>query len=582
MSDEYRQEMEAYSKLRLIHMLYERDMSINELKQTIDGLKQMIDGLNGTVDGLNGTIANLNETISELRRKIYGSSSEKTRPSKAEEAVDAENDAGKGSGGGTVEVSGYTRARKPKAAREDLYGNLPVVEEVYPVPEESRVCGKCGAAMSVLQEKRYVREEIRITPAKVERVKIYQEVLVCMGCRKEDVTTISAAETPMPLLPHSPASASIVSYVAVEKYGMYMPSYRQEKGFRQLGIPIPRETQANWLISCSLEYLQPIYDHLKLSMVRREVIHADEVPCQVLREEGREATAKSYLWIYVTGNDGEPGIILYEYQPGRNGEYPAAFLKGFSGFLECDGYSAYNKVENVTLVCCLAHARRKFFEAIPVERRKGLKLLDTDSEQGIPWTACPTEETWGRKPPAETGLDYCNHLFFLERMVKDKSPEERKAAREVKQKPVWDSFWKWLSTLEPTGGSKLEKAVNYALNHRETLMNYMKDGRCEISNNRAERRAKSYVQGRKNFLFHNSVDGAKSCAILLSIIETAKANDLNIFQYLYTLLLFMPDYKNEPKAVEVMMPWSDFIKERCSGFIDTETVTPKTRGELPI
>ena len=113
---------------------------------------------------------------------------------------------------------------------------------------------------------------------------------------------------------------------------------------------------------------------------------------------------------------------------------------------------------------------------------------------------------------------------------------------------IWNEFWTWLETLEPAGGSKLEKAVNYAFNHKETLMNYLLDGRCEISNNAAERRAKTYVTGRKNFLFHDTADGATASAIVLSLIETAKANNLNIYHYLYTLLLYMPDYKNEPQA----------------------------------
>lgn len=120
------------------------------------------------------------------------------------------------------------------------------------------------------------------------------------------------------------------------------------------------------------------------------------------------------------------------------------------------------------------------------------------------------------------------------------------------------------------------------MNHRETLMNYLLDGRCEISNNAAERRAKSYVTGRKNFLFHDTEDGAAASAVVLSLIETAKANNLNIYQYLYILLLYMPDYKEEPAGIEQLMPWSEFIKESCSGITDTEKTTPENRGNLPI
>lgn len=207
--------------------------------------------------------------------------------------------------------------------------------------------------------------------------------------------------------------------------------------------------------------------------------------------------------------------------------------------------------------------------------------LDINSPEEIPEEAAdPEKAKVVKKTPAEIGLCYCNKLFRVERTLKDLSPEERKAKRLELEVPIWDSFWSWLESIKPLGGSLLEKAVNYAVNHRELLGNYLLDGRCGISNNRAERCAKSYGTGRKNFLFHDTVDGAKSSAMIYSLVETAKANHLNVFQYLYTLLLYMPDYKQEPAGVEAMMPWSDFIKERCLGVMDTETETPENRGKI--
>lgn len=135
---------------------------------------------------------------------------------------------------------------------------------------------------------------------------------------------------------------------------------------------------------------------------------------------------------------------------------------------------------------------------------------------------------------------------------------------------------------EPVGGSKLEKAVNYAQNHKDTLRNYLEDGRCELSNNKAERGAKSYAIGRKASLFHTSVDGATASGIIYSLVETAKTNNLNVFQYIYTLLLYMPGYKNRPEGIEQLLPWSDFIKEHCSGLIDVETITVEEHPALPI
>lgn len=204
-----------------------------------------------------------------------------------------------------------------------------------------------------------------------------------------------------------------------------------------------------------------------------------------------------------------------------------------------------------------------------------------NSEETIPESVLPSEKEIGDMIPAEVGLMYCNCLFYTERQLKGMLPEERKELRKKKEAPVWEVFWKWISSLEAVGGSKLQKAVT-SLNHGETLCNYMLDGRCEISNNAVERRAKSYAIGRKNFLFHTSVAGAKASAIMYSMTETAKANDLNVFRYLYMLLLYMPDYKNEPAGIEMLLPWRDFIKEHCSGLIDVENITDEQHIALPI
>lgn len=547
---------------------------IELMQKTIDQKDEQIRELHETIADLQATVANLNETLEEFRRKFFGASSERSKQKNKEEEPEPE--------GTKVTVKSHTRERKPKSKREELYKNLPVREVKCPVPEEQRLCPDCDTPMETVTWK-YVREELFITPAKVERVRYMQEVLACPVCRAEDEGTFTKAPTPSPLLVHSPASPSMVAYVMYQKFMNAVPFYRQEMDWLQMGTPLARETTANWCIKCALEYFQPVYDLLHKYLLKREILHADETVCQVLHEKGKTAVSNSYMWIYLTGNDGLASIILYEYQPGRQGEYAKNFLEGFSGLLECDGYTGYNQVENVILVCCLAHCRRYFFEAIPAARRKKVKLLDINSPEEIQEeTADPEKAKKQKKIPAEIGLSYCNQIFRIERTLKAMDAKERKAKRLELENPVWDDFWTWLETLNPVGGSKLEKAVNYANNHRELLGNYLLDGRCEISNNRAERRAKSYGIGRKNFLFHNSVNGAKSSAIIYSLVETAKANNLNVFQYLYTLLLYMPDYKDKPAGVEAMMPWSEFIKERCSGVMDTETETPENRGQIPI
>jgi len=503
-------QQQAYIQAQNAHMA-EKDDRMAEKDETIAELRKL-------VDELQSLRANMEETLRELRRQLFGTASEKIIPIE-KNAAQADPPEEKG----TITVKEHTRERKQKSKRDDLYANLPIREVKIPLTDEQRHCDYCNSEMTTITFTP-VREEIRITPAKVERIRLMQEVAICGECKKDGDGTVAKASVYPALLPHSPASASSVAYVMFEKTFMGMPYYRQESGMAELGFKLPRETMANWYTYCAEHYFYPIYERMHEHLTRRDIIHADETTCQVLREKGKSAESTSYMWIYLSGSDGLPPIILYDYAQGRGGKYARDFLEGFLGLLQCDGYQGYNKVEDVILVCCLAHCRRKFYEAVPAGRRKNLKLLDINSEKWIEDPIIPEEADQENMIPAEIGLSYCNKLFYIERELKDLPADERKAKREVKETAVWNGFWKWISSIKALGGSKLEKAVNYALNHQETLCNYMKDGRCEISNNAAERRAKSYAIGRKAFLFHTSVAGANASAVMYSMIETAKVN----------------------------------------------------------
>ncbi|MBA4701664.1 MAG: transposase [Ruminococcus sp.] len=245
------------------------------------------------------------------------------------------------------------------------------------------------------------------------------------------------------------------------------------------------------------------------------------------------------MWIYLTGSDVLPPIILYDYAQRRIGKYARDFREGFMGLFQCDGYQGYNKVADVILVFCRAHCRRKFYEAIPEGRRKSLKLLDINSETRINDPVIPDEAEQEKIIPAEIGLCYCNKLFYIERTLKGLPADERKAKREELETPVWNGFWKWIDTIRPLGGSKPQKAVNYALNHHETLCNYMKDGRCEISNNTPEPEQKAMPLAVRHFYFTHPLLGQ-------------------------------------------MLPWSDFMKEHCAGLIDVENITAEKHEPLPV
>lgn len=553
----------------------EENITLKKLNESLEArIKEQestITELRAAIKELRSVKANLEETLAEIKRHLFGVKSEKTSAEKKTTETDEKKK--------EIEVKPHTRTRASKSKREDLYKNLPVREVIYPLSEKEKICPWCNSEMEPVKTT-FVREELVITPAKIERVRIMQEVYVCPECRKDHDGVFVKAQTPPALFPHSPASESAVAYIMFQKCFMGLTYYRLEAAMKQLGATLPRETMAKWCISSALEYLQPVYDSLHEELLRRKVIHADETTCQVLREDGKTPQSTSYMWIYASGSDGLPKIILYEYQPGRAGVYPQEFLKGFQGLLQCDGYQGYNKVEDVLLVCCMAHCRRKFYEALPVERKKIIKLLDINSPESLKEPEIP-EDDLDKYIPAEIGVAYCNKLFYLEREFKNLSPEERKEKRLQQEAPILERFFNWLETLNPVKGSKLETAVNYAQNHRESLQTYLQDGRCELSNNAAERCAKSYAIGRKNSLFHTSVAGAKASSIIYSIVETAKANNLNVYQYLYVLLLYMPGCKNGSEGMEHLMPWSDFIKEQCSGLVDVENITAKDHPDLP-
>lgn len=306
----------------------------------------------------------------------------------------------------------------------------------------------------------------------------------------------------------------------VQKFCMASPLYRQEQEWNRAGIKLSRQTMSNWVLWASAHWLKPVYDALHRQLVKLGVLHADETTLQVLHEPGKKAQTKSYMWLYRTSGDTGHAIVLYEYQPSRRAEHAEEFLKGFSGYLHADGYQGYHRLpENIRVVGCWAHARRKFDEAlnaIPPDKR----------EDSAAWT----------------GLKYCNELFAWEKQFANLSPEKRKNQRLKEEKPILDALLAWADSISGSVAPKsaLGKALYYLREQWPYLVRYLEDGRLELSNNRAERSIKPFVIGRKNFLFANTPLGAKASAVIYSLIETAKENGLNPYRYLLWVLQTAP------------------------------------------
>lgn len=515
---------------------------IEELQDKIQEQEKCIQAKDQQIAELNVRLQWFEEQLRLSRQKQFGSSSEKSSPEQLNLFNEAEDTAEPALEEPTLEVITYERRKKQAGQREEQLKDLPVEVIEYRLPEEEQVCPCCQGKLHEMGVQ--VRTEVKYIPAQIVAVEHRQYKYACRHCEREGTSTpIIKAAMPRPLLPGSLASASILAYIIDQKYTYSLPLYRQEQQFERLGISLSRQTMSNWLLAAADPWLKIMYERMHGLLVARDILHADETTVQVLKEPGRNAETKSYMWLYRTGRDG-PAIVLYEYRTTRASKHPERFLKGFKGYLQTDGYSGYGNLTGVVSVGCWAHARRKFTEA--------LAALPQDQKD---------------KPvAAKTGLDYCNRLFTLERSFNDLTAEERYAKRLDKSRPLLDEFNTWLKKIRPQVLPKTAfgQAITYCLNQWEPLTAFLKDGRLEIDNNRAERSIKPFVIGRKNFLFSNTPRGAEGSAIIYSIIETAKENGLKPYNYLEYLFEQLPIVDTtDDSIIDSLLPWSESLPESC-------------------
>lgn len=467
------------------------------------------------------------------RHRQFGSSSEKSEYDQVSLFDEAEATADATAAEPTVtEVQAHVR-KKAAQGLEKLPEDLPVEIIEHTLPEEEQVCPACGHGLHVIGKN--MRETLKLIPAKAVIERHVQYVYGCRDC-EQNACEVPIVKAPMepPLIAGSIATAEAVAQLMTQKFVLGVPLYRQEQEWNRNGIPLSRQTMSNWLLKCTEDYLVPIYERLHGLLLQREVLHADETTLQVLHEEGKAPQSKSYMWLYRTGGDGGPPIVLYEYQPDRRAERPREFLKGFRGYLHTDGYSGYHNLpEGVTVVGCWAHARRKFDEAM----------------KGLPEKAQAGSMSMRAK-------QYCDRLFALEREFTELSAEERIQKRQEQSRPILEEFFRWLRAQNASTKSAFGGAVHYALEQREYLSRYLLDGRLEISNNRAERSIKPFVIGRKNFLFANTPRGAKASAVMYSLIETAKESEISPYDYIVWVLKTAPQLNlgQDPVLADRLLP----------------------------
>ena len=379
--------------------------------------------------------------------------------------------------------------------------------------------------------KDFVRDEVVYVPARLFVRKHYVEVVKCPACGTDEskdaaysdvpAPVFRRAAAPAPVIPHSFCSPALLAHIIYEKYAQAVPLYRQEKDFQAMGWNLSRTTMANWIIYAAKIYGKPVWEKMKIELLKGRVIHADETVLQVLHEENRKAKTQSRMWVYAAPKAAGHANVLFQYTPTRNGDHAAQFLGDYNGYVVCDGYDGYNKLKMVTRCGCFSHLRRKFVDALPMDK----ELLSTSK--------------------AAEGVEWCNRIFALDSSLSELPRDEKKMQRQELVKPVLDGFFAWLETVRPSGGTKLAKAVQYAINEKKYLYQFLNDPDIAPDNNRAENAIRPMVVGRKNWLFCDSVRGAESSSILYSLAVTACANGLNIEKYFE--LLF--------SSGEPILPW---------------------------
>ena len=468
----------------------------------------------------------LQEQLNLALARRYAARSEKLSPDQVRLFDEAEVDAAaaerEAPDADSVRIAAHTRTRRGRQPLPDTLARLDMLHEL---PASERYCDRDGAPLTAIGT--VISEQLDIIPAQIRVLRHIRQQYAC-ACGR----CIKTAPLPAQPIPKSLASPGLLAHVVVSKYQDALPLYRQETILRRIGVELPRATLANWMIEAG-QLVQPLINLLRDRLLAYDLVQMDETPVQVLKEPGKSAQSKSYLWLARGGPPDTP-VILYDYDPGRGADVPLRLLEGFQGYLQTDGYAGYHAVvcaHQLTHVGCWAHARRKFDEALKAQgkhRRPGL------ADQGWVWI---------------------QKLYGVERAVRDASAQQRYAYRRQHAEPILKDLRTWLDESQPLvpPATATGKALHYLHNEWPKLVRYLDDGRLEIDNNRAENAIRPFVTGRKNWLFSDSVRGVKASAILYSLIETAKANQLEPYTYLRRLFTELPK-ANTIEAIEALLP----------------------------
>lgn len=502
---------------------------LSEKDHLIHQQSDIIDKKSGIIAAQKKRIAILEDYLRLERARLYGRSSEKN-PGQGEIFNEAEllgctsDDDDE-----VIEAEQTPSKASSKGGRKGLSKSLPRVQVHINLSDEE----KEGAIDTFYT---LVKEELDIVPAKAQVVEYLQEKAVFI---EDGQRSIKAAELPRHPLGKSIASISLLAFIIVSKYCDGLPLYRLEKILKRYGGDITRTSMANWVIRLSLQ-LQPLINLMREQQLAYDYLQGDETRIKVLKEADRSATSDKWMWVSRGGPPRRP-VILFDYDPSRTKEVALRLFEGFKGYFQCDGYSGYDALcrqGGITRLGCMDHARRKFVDAKKAASAAGKKQHNRVAKYDI-------------------ALGKIQKLYVIEKAIKQLPADEKYQQRQKQSKPLLDDLKTWLdkNISKIAKGSKTFEAMQYMLNQWQHLIRYCDDGRLNISNVLAENAIRPFVVGRKAWLFADTPNGARASAIHYSLIETAKANGLEPYEYLREVLARLP-YAETVEQMEALLPWN--------------------------
>lgn len=465
----------------------------------------------------------LEEILLQMKRMVFGSKKERfeteeqillfneveVESKKPEEPTEPVTDESVTSVTQTASSTAATPAKKRghrKALPEYLRREIQVIE----LPVEERVSEDGLPLIAIGKE---CSEKLIYTPSELKVLEIHR---IKYGVSSGDYEKTAPAEPA--IIPQGIVTPSLLAAIVVKKYADGLPLYRQEEIFERMDCPISRTNMARWVIQAAKACL-PLFNVLSDRLGECSYVSCDETRVQVLKEKGRKAESKSWMWVMCTPGE-EKKIVLFNYDPSRSGAVVERLFENYKGTLQVDGFQSYNvlKEENgVHRIGCNMHGRRYFEEAFSFGAKTGKTL-------------------------SETALKFYQDLYEIEEKCRALSPDERKAVRDKEAVPIWTAFNAWAEKYKDTvpESSKIGKAFQYFQNQNKELMGYLKDGRFEMDNGFAERAIRKFAIGRNNWMFSDTEDGAEASALFYSLIVTAKVNGVNPQKMLETIFTEIP------------------------------------------